>query len=136
MGIIQCGCRNSCNTGALAASAVIGVIAAFLQITGTVTVTAAFLWVVFGIAVAALGVLTIAAALNRRAEQEDCLCATLNTLLAGILGTILLALVLLAIGIIATSLLSAILVGVLLFFFVLMLTSTACLIRCLSGCRS
>ena len=55
----------------------------------------------------------------------------LNTLLAGVLGVILLA-----VGIVATSILSAILVGVLLFFFSLTLTSTACLVRSLADCRN
>jgi Kef-type K+ transport system membrane component KefB len=61
----------------------------------------------------------------------------MKTDLSTVNGEIMLfALVLLAVGIVATSVLSAILVGITLFFFALMLTSTACLVRCLVNCRS
>lgn len=134
MSIFGCRCKCSCLLAAVIASIILGVVTAFLQITGTVTVTTAFLWVVFGIAIVYLGVLVVAAALSGREEGSVCLCATLNALLAGILGTVLLAVVLLAVGITATSILSAILVGILAFFFALTLTATACLIRGLSDC--
>lgn len=104
-------------------------VTAFLQITDVITVVPVFLWVVFGIAVAYLGILVVSSALARRTERCDCLCSELNTLLAGILGSVLFAVVLLAVGIVATSILSAILVGLLLFFFTLTLTGTACLVR-------
>jgi len=54
--------------------------------------------------------------------------------LAGILGTVLFSLVILAVGIVATSVVSAILVGLLVAFFALIVTATACLIRCLADC--
>lgn len=125
--------RCSCTVGAVIASLIIGVLTAILQITGVITVTTAFLWVTFGIAVVYLGVLLVAAALARRTERMGC-CTPLNALLAGILGTILFAVVLLAVGITATSVLSAILVGLLLFFLSLIFTATACFIRCLTDC--
>ena len=129
------GCRPRCRCllAAVIASIILGVVTAFLQITGTITVTTAFLWVVFGIAVVYLGVLLVAAALSGQ-EASECLCATLNALLAGVLGTALFAVVLLAVGIIATSILSAILVGTLVFFFSLTLSTTACLVRSLADC--
>ena len=55
-------------------------------------------------------------------------------MLIGILGAILFAVVLLAVGIVATSVFNAILVGLLLFFFTLALTATACLVRCFAEC--
>ena len=130
------GCRPRCRCllAAVIASVILGVVTAFLQITGTITVTTAFLWVVFGIAVVYLGVLVVAAALTGGEEASECLCATLNALLTGILGTALFAVVLLAVGIVATSILSAILVGILLFFFSLILSTTACLVRSLTDC--
>jgi len=134
MSIFGCRCRCSCLLAAVIASVILGVVTAFLQITGTITVTTAFLWVVFGIAVVYLGVLVVAAALAGGEEASECLCATLNALLAGVLGTALFAVVLLAVGIVATSVLSAILVGVLLFFFSLTLSTTACLVRSLADC--
>ena len=130
----DCGRHCRCSTAALVLSAIIGVLTAFFQITGLITVSVAFLWVVFGIGVVALGVLVIAAASARNGETCGCICNILNILLAAVLGAVLLAVILLAFGITATSVLSAILVGLLLFFFWLTLTSAACLIRCLSGC--
>ena len=129
-----CYCKCSCRIAAVIASVIIGVVTAFLQITGVITVAPVFLWVAFGIAVVYLGVLVVAAALSGRGEGAGCLCTALNALLIGILGTILFAVVLLAVGIVATSILSAILVGILLFFFSLTLTSTACLVRSLADC--
>lgn len=136
MSLFGCNCRCSCTAAALIAGVIVGVIAAFLQITGVITVTAAFLWVVFGIAVVYLGVLAVAAALTRRMQQSQCMCAALNAVLIGILGTVLFALVLLAVGIVATSVVSAILVGLLLLFFTLTLASTACYVKSLSDCES
>lgn len=134
MSNFECDYKCSCRLAAVIASAIVGVVAAFLQITGTVTVAPVFLWVVFGIAVVYLGVLVVAAALSGAEKAFGCLCAAQNALLIGILGTILFALVLLAVGIVATSILSTILVGILLFFFALTLTSTACLVRSLADC--
>lgn len=136
MAFLTCNCRGRCTTAAIIAGAVIGVLAAFFQITGIITVTTAFLWVAFGIAVGYLGAVLLATALARRAEDLECTCTTLNTLLVGILGTILLAVVLLAVGIVATSVVSAILTGLLLFFLTLTLAGTACLVRCLAGCEN
>ncbi len=133
MSLFGCNCRCRCTFAALIAAVIIGVVAAFLQITGVITVTAAFLWVVLGIAVVYLGILLLSAFLARR-ERSECLCGSLNTVLIGILGSILFAIVLLAVGVVATSVVSAILVGVLLFFFTLAVTGTACLVRELSGC--
>lgn len=134
MSIFGCRCRCSCLLAAVIASVIVGVVTAFLQIIGVITVTTAFLWVVLGVAVVYLGVLLVAAALSGGEEASECLCATLNALLAGILGTALLAVVLLAVGIAAASILSAVLVGALLFFFSLLLTGTACLVRSLMNC--
>ena len=136
MSLISCSCRCRCTIAAVLLSAIVGVLTAFFQITGVITVTDTFLWVVFGIAVGYLAVLVIATALARRAEVCSCACDLLDVLLTGILGSILLSVVLLAVGIVATSILSAILVGGLLFFFALMLTVSACYVRCLADCGS
>lgn len=136
MNSLNCDCRCRCTTAAIISSAIIGIIAAFLQITGLIAISTGFLWVVFGIAVLYLGVLILSAALARGAEACDCLCPNLRVLLCGILGTILLALILLLIDIASATVIGAILVGLLLFFFALLLTSSACLVRCLSRCDS
>ena len=74
------------------------------------------------------------AALDGCHDGRRCLCAGLDGLLVGILGTILLSLVLLAVGLVATSVVSAILVGLLLFFLLLVFTETACYIRTVADC--
>ena len=132
MTLFGCSCKCKCTRAAFIVSAIVGVVTAFLQITGVITLTPVFLWVAFGIAVAYLGILA-ATASNRASE---CLCRSLHAVLFGILGSILFALVLLAVGIVATSILSAILAGILLFFASLMVTSTACLVRSLYSCAS
>ena len=126
-----CNLKCSCTVLALVAAAIIGVVAAFLQITGVITVAPVFLWVALGIAVVYLGVLVATAG---RGRDGGCVCRTLGTLLAGILGTALFAVVLLAVGIVATSVVSAILVGVLVFFLVLTIAGSACYVRCLADC--
>ena len=130
----NCNCRFNCSLFAVISSVVLGVIAAFLQISGVITVTTAFLWVALGIGVVYLLGLVTASALGRDCMRPGCLCRALNGVLAGVLGTILLALVLLAVGITATSVVSAILVGVLVFFLWLTVASSACYVRCGADC--
>ena len=127
-----CGSRRSCVLAAFVASLVIGIVTAFLRITAVITLTPVFLWVVFGIAVGYLAVLTLAAFLTRNADGCVGTGSPLTAVLAGILGTVLLSVVLLAITFVATSVVGAILTGGLLFFFSLTVTATACLIRCLA----
>lgn len=130
----NCSCRCACTGAGVLAAAVVGVLTAFLQITGVITVTTAFLWVALGIAVVYLGVLVATSGGCR--EGSSCRCTALSALLIGLLGTILFALVLLSVGIVATSVISAILVGLLLFFLALALTEAACYVRALSGCEN
>ena len=130
-----CNCKISCPVLALVVSAIIGVLTAFFQITAVITVTPVFLWVVLGIAVVYLAVLAVAGALRCGCECVRCACAALETVLTGILGAILVSVILLAVGIIATSVLSSIFVGLLLFFFSMTLTGTACYVRCLNDCK-
>ena len=136
MSLCNCSCKCRCTTVALVVSAIIGILTSFLQITGTITVTSVFLWVVFGIGIVGLGLFVVTAALARRADRCECLCNTLSALLLGLLGTILLSVVLLALGIVATSILDAILVGLLLFSLSLAITEAACFVRCLLNCGS
>lgn len=132
MGVCSCTNRCRCTWASWIVSIIIGVVTAFLQITGTITVTTVFLWVTFGIAVAFLGIAALTA--DGTGDTSTCLCRALRALLGGALGTILLSVLLLAIGITATSIFSAILVGLLLFFFSLLLTSTACYASTAANC--
>lgn len=129
-------CKTSCTVIAIVTSLIIGIITSFLRITATITLTPAFLWVLLGIAVGYLAIVLISGAIFRK-DKECCndLCAIINTLLVGVLGTTLLSIVLLAIEFVATSIIGSILAGGLLFFFFLVLTSTACLVRCFINCN-
>ena len=135
MRMLSCDCRCNCTLAAIILSALAGVLAAFLQVTAVITVTPVFLWVMFGIAVAYLVGLLVAAARGGGQDFSQCQCSALNTVLVGILGTVLFSLVLLAVGIVATSVVNAIIVGLTVGFFALILTATACLIRNLFDCR-
>ena len=83
MSLLNCNCRCSCTGWAVIAGAIIGVITAFLQITGVITVTPVFLWIAFGIGVVYLEVLVLASALAGCTERSACRCSALNTLLTG-----------------------------------------------------
>ena len=129
-----CSCKCNCTTAAIVASLIIGIIAAFLQITAVITVTPVFLWVALGIAVGFLGILILTSGYSCCTRGSECRCAALDALLIAILGTVLFAVILLAVGIEATSVVSAVLVGILLFFLALTLTEAACYVRQITGC--
>lgn len=131
-----CNCKCSCTLVSGILSLILGVIAAFLQITGAITVSDAFLWVLAGTAAGYLAILLLASAIQQQCTRGSCICPALHALLTGILGSIFFAVVLLATGIVATSIVSAILVGLLVAFFALLLSNTACLIRHLFECSN
>lgn len=115
-------CNNCiCTLTGIVISVVVGLLTTLLQITGMLTVSNTFLWVMFGYAVTYLATLVLTG------QQGVPL-----GLLAGIGGTALIALGLLLFGVTATSVLSAIAVGLLLLFFTLTLTASACYVRQLS----
>lgn len=129
-----CNCKCACSLFSIVVGLILGVIAAFLQITGTIAVSAVFLWVLAGVAVGYLGILLLSAALQPQGARCGCTCAALNTVLAGIAGTVFFAAVLLAVDIPAASVTGAILVGLLAASFVILISSAACLIRNLFDC--
>lgn len=130
----NCRCGCACVIAAAVSSVIIGIITAFLLITEAISVSVAFLWAAFGIAVLYLAVLAASASRLRASGGCNCLCAVLNAVLAGILGTVLFSLILLAVGIVAGSILSTILSGLLLGSFALIISGSACLVRCLADC--
>ena len=83
MSLFCCDCRCRCPLVAIIVSIILGVVTAFLQIAGAITVTPAFLWVLLGIAIVYLGVLLIAAALTGGEETNNCLCIILFPKLYG-----------------------------------------------------
>ncbi len=125
-------CRISCLTLSLAASIILGIVAALLRINAIITVTPAFLWTTFGIAVVLLALTFVTSLRTARMEARQCLCSRLSYLLAGLLGTILTSVILLAISFAATSTIGAIFTGLLIFFFSLMICAIACITRCVA----
>lgn len=132
MALFRCECKNTCTAWAVIASLVIGIVTAFLRLTGVVTVTPVVALVAFGIAVAYLAV-ALVAALSRSDGALGGDCPTLAVLLAGILGTILLSVVLLAIPFVATSILGALVTGGLAYAFSQMVAATACWVKALAN---
>lgn len=132
MALFDCNSRCTCSLVAVIVSAVIGVVAAFLQITAAITVTTVFLWAVLGVALVYLAVLLATSSFARCVKV--CACTALNTVLAGILGTVFFGVILLAFGIVATSVVSAVLVGLLIASFALTVTGSACLVKECTRC--
>lgn len=132
--MFNCNCKFNCVGLAVIASIVVGIVTAMLRITAVITVTPAFLWVLFGVAVVYLAVVLLASADIRASGICGCVCLNLPAILTGILGTVLTSVILLAITFAATSIVGAIITGALLFFFSLILTATACLVKCVAGC--
>ena len=131
---MNCSCKCPCTVYAVIGSIIVGIITAILVTTAIVTVTPVFLWVLLGIAVVYLGVLLLFTALRRR-EGGGCICRALLPLLFGLLGTVLFSVVLLGVALPATGFLLPFFSGILLFFFALAISSTACLIQCQAGCE-
>ena len=133
MSNLNCNGRYNCVDIAVFASVIIGIIAGVLNFTAVITVTPAFLWVVFGIAIGFLAVLLFSA--NRLGASIRCGFTALIAVLAGILGTLLFSLILLAVTFAATSVIGAIFVALLLGFFTLIITATVCLIKRIVLCN-
>jgi len=131
MSALYCEGKWNCTLWAATGAALLGVLAALLLITAVVTLTPAFLWAVFGIAIGLLAV-TLAAAWQQRLLAGSCHGA-LGALLAGIGATAVLAVVLLGIPFAATSFLGAVLTGALVAAFFLAVFAGLCLVKCLAG---
>lgn len=120
-------CNKECLILSVAASVVIGIVTFVLSLTEIVTITPAFLWTLFGIAVVYLAISFVLASLNNF-ETPICAKKLIATVLLGILLTILFAVILLGITIDTASTIGAILTGLVLFSFTLFITSVACLV--------
>ena len=118
---------NECLIIAIASSIVVGIVAGILSATGIITVTPAFLWVVFGIAIGYLAIAFIVSSL-RRFDTPYSARSIIGLFLAGVFTTVLLSLVLLGVTFPATSAIFAVLVGLLLAGFWLIITSVGCIV--------
>ena len=128
-------CKCGCTLWAIVVSVILGIIAAFLQITGVITVGTSFLWIVLGVAIAYLAILLLAVSVYQRENGAcECICEAIGLLIVAILGSVLFSAILLAIGGVAAGAVGAILVGLLIAFFFLTLSSTGCLVKCIADC--
>ena len=130
---INCDCKLGCIGTSIITSIVVGIITAVLRFNALITVTPAFLWVLLGIAVVYLGINLITS--STCCANNACCCNHLKTVLLGIVGTVIFSIVLLGVTFAATSILGAIITGILLFFFTLTITGTACLVKCRYNCN-
>ena len=130
----NCNCSCRCNRAlvSLIVGAVLGVVTAFLQITGGLTIPTAFLWAAVGLAGVYLAVLLHSVCCCRC--DCPCLCTNLKLTLLGILATIAVGAILLLVGITATSVVSAILVGLLVLSLSALLGGAACYVNSALGC--
>ena len=134
MTISNCETKFNCTGIAIVASLILGIIAAFLQITAVLTIPPILFAGVVIIALVYLAVALIAISLTHASTTCRTLCSVLSVLLFGILGSVLFAVILLIIDVAATSVIGSILVGLLAFSFSLLLMTTACLIKCIARC--
>lgn len=130
-----CNCDNGCLLATVISiflGAIIGVLFYFGFISAFVVGT----WVAFGIAVLALVGLVVIGN-NRDKNNNICICAYGRCLLAGIIGTIVSAIVALAIELTTASVVSAIVAAVLGLFFSLLIITIVLFIKCLieTNCR-
>lgn len=130
-----CTCRRNCMVLALIVSGLIGVVAAFLRITGVITVPTAVLAGAFVLAAVYLATLLVVSSLLRAQFENGCLCPAVQGILAGILVTALTAITLLAVPFAATSVVGALVTGVLAAGASLIFAGTACLVKCLTDCN-
>lgn len=131
MACFGCDNRWTCPAVAVVFSVLVGVVTAFLRITAVITVAPLFFQATIAVAVLLLAVTLLSASATSNDSCNICLRCALKAQLAGILGSIATALILLAVDFAATSIIGAVFVGLLLFFFSLALTATACMVKCL-----
>ncbi len=134
MSLFCCDNESGCTLGAVVASIIIGIIAAFLGFTAVIAVAPAFLWTLFGIAVVYLAIVLLVSAFGAKQGSRRCICTSLPALLVGILGLILTSVILLGVSFAATSVVGAIFTGLLLAFFSLTVAQSACLAYCFARC--
>ena len=134
MNVTNCNRRIECAFLSIAASIIVGIVAAIAQFTALITLTPVFYVVAFGIAVLFLLVLLALSPVLDKTACRGCCNSNVKLATIGILGTIVTAIILIAVSFAATSVLGAIVVGLLAAFFTLMITSSVCAVNCASAC--
>ncbi len=131
----NCNTRVECAFLSIAASILVGIVAAIAQFTAIITLTTVFYIVAFGVALLFLAVLLALVPVLYRTACQGCCNANIKLTTAGILGAIVTSIILIAVGFAATSVLGAIFVGLLAAFFALIVTSVVCTVNCAARCE-
>lgn len=126
-------CRFTCTLVAVVLSVIVGVATALLTVTGTIVVAPVFFLVALGIAVVGLALLFLGAVFGELG-CSNCSRAAINTVLVGIIGSLISGIILLAVGFAATSIIGAVITGLLLAFLTLIFAGLACYVRCAASC--
>lgn len=133
MSKLKCYCESDCTALSVIASIAVGIIVAILTVTATIAIGTTFLWAAAGVALFFLAAALVGAS-HATCTASSCFCSGLSALFAGVFGTVLAALILLLFDLAATGIVAALISGALAGFVTLVLTSVACLIKCISGC--
>ena len=131
----DCSCRCDCTGFAWAISIIIGITFAILRYATVIAIQPIFFLVLFVIAVFFLA-LTLGMSAIAEDVRDDCVCDSILAVITGALGTILTSVILLVVTSFSVQIISAIITGAMFLFFSLLVISTACLIKCLTNCRS
>ena len=135
MTFLNCETKINCTGIAIITSLILGIIAAFLQITAVISIPVVLLQSVIIIALVFLLITLIAVSLTQATTSCRTQCSILPILSLGILGSIFFAIILLIIDVTTASVIGSILVGLLVFSFSLLLFTTVCLIKSIARCN-
>lgn len=134
MNICCCKTKCDCTLISVIASVIAGIIAAFLNFSGTIVLPQFVLWIFFGVALGLLALAFAAAPFACRCANKECFCASVTAFLIGVFGAVTAALVLVLVDITAGGLLASLITGLLFGFFALTITSAGCIVKNLFGC--
>ena len=124
-------CTPCCGTISIIASIIIGILTLIFSAIGTIFITKTFSWVLFTIAIVYLAVLFITSHMTRK---TGCICFNSGKLLTGILGTILFSAIIMVLNFVEFTYMGALIPSLAIFFFSLMITQTACIVKC-TACK-
>lgn len=131
----NCGCNLSCKAIGILLSIVFGVLAGILFFFKALPCVTVSIWVALAIAVIVLIATIFAVFRSNSISDKVCLCRNISTLLVGVIGTIITAVVALALWLLPCSIFIATLIGLIAFFFVLTLSAVVCILLCLLDCN-
>jgi len=115
-------------------SVLFGIAAGFLFANGFLPFVFVGIGIALGIAIITLILLWGAVTAKKPYSDNDCICENLGLLLAGIIGTIITSIIALSVFLIPGVTIFAILVGLVAFFFALLLIGIVSYLTCVSDC--